>query len=35
MRWLSLTMGLTYNKLGRTDRENLLFNLGLSVERYF
>jgi hypothetical protein len=35
MRWLSLTAGLTYNKLSRTDRENLLFTFGLSAERYF
>jgi hypothetical protein len=35
MRWMSLTAGLTYNKLSRTDRENLLFNFGLSLERYF
>jgi hypothetical protein len=35
LRWMSLTIGLTYNKLSRTERENLLFNFGFSLERYF
>jgi len=34
-KWLSLTTALTYNKLSRTGRENLLVNFGLSAEKYF
>lgn len=34
-KWLSLTTALTYNKLSRTNRENLLVNFGLSAEKYF
>ncbi|ACU63235.1 DUF481 domain-containing protein [Chitinophaga pinensis] len=34
-KWLSITATLTYNKLNRTGRENLLFNYGLTVEKYF
>jgi hypothetical protein len=34
-KWLSITAALTYNKLNRTDRENLLFNYGFTIERYF
>lgn len=34
-KWLSFTAALTYNKLNRTDRENLLCNFGLTLERYF
>ncbi|SKA44595.1 Protein of unknown function, DUF481 [Chitinophaga eiseniae] len=33
--WLSLTASMTYNKLNRTDRENLLFNYGVTFEKYF
>lgn len=33
--WISLNSSLTYNKLNRTNRENLLFNIGLKVEKYF
>jgi hypothetical protein len=35
LRWLSFTTSLTYNKLNRTGRENLLINFGLTMERYF
>lgn len=35
MKWLSFTMSVTYNKLNRTGRENLLLNFGLSMEKYF
>jgi hypothetical protein len=34
-KWLSLTTAFTYNKFNRTHRENLLFNYGLQVEKYF
>jgi len=30
-KWLSLTSSLTYNKLTRTDRENLVFTYGIAV----
>jgi len=33
--WLAVTAALTYNKLNRTNRENLLMNYGLTVEKYF
>lgn len=33
--WLLLTAALTYNKLNRTDRENLLINYGITIEKYF
>lgn len=33
--WLSLTAAFTYNKLNRTDRENLLINYGVTVEKFF
>jgi hypothetical protein len=33
--WLSITGGLTYNKLSRTNRENLLINFGLVAEKYW
>lgn len=32
---LALTAALNYNKLNRTDRESLLFNYGITVEKYF
>lgn len=35
MKWLSFTMAVTYNKLNRTGRENLLVNFGFSMEKYF
>jgi len=34
-KWLSLTTAFTYNRFNRTSRENLLFNYGLTVEKYF
>ena len=34
-RWLNLSTALTYNRISRTDRENLLFNFGLVAETYF
>jgi len=34
-KWLNLTTGLTYNKISRTGRENLLINFGLTAETYF
>lgn len=35
LRWLSVTAGVTYNKLNKTGRENLLINYGVTIERYF
>jgi hypothetical protein len=34
-KWLSITATMTYNKLNRTRRENLLFGYGLTIEKYF
>lgn len=34
-KWLSISAGLTYNKVSRTNRENLLITVGVSAERYF
>jgi len=33
--WLLLTAAVTYNKLNRTDRENLLITYGITMEKYF
>lgn len=33
--WLSFTTSFTYNKINRTNRENLLLNFGLTAEKYF
>ncbi|RBL90425.1 DUF481 domain-containing protein [Chitinophaga flava] len=33
--WLSVTASLTYNKLNRTERENLLVNYGVTLEKFF
>ncbi|WP_143305997.1 DUF481 domain-containing protein [Chitinophaga vietnamensis] len=33
--WLSITAAVQYNKLNRTDRENFLFNYGVTIEKYF
>ncbi len=33
-KWLSLVTNVTYNKLNRTRKENLLLNFGLTVEKY-
>lgn len=35
LRWFAITAGLTYNKLSKTGRENLLMNFGVTLERYF
>jgi hypothetical protein len=34
-RWLSFTTSATYNKIQRTNRENLLITFGLTAEKYF
>ncbi len=34
-KWLSFSTGLTYNKISRTDRENLLLNIGLVAAGHF
>jgi hypothetical protein len=34
-KWLNFTTALTYNKVGKTDRENLLVTFGLTAEKYF
>jgi len=34
-KWLSISSALTYNKITRTNRENLLITFGLTVENYF
>jgi len=34
-KWLSIGSTLTYNKISRTKRENLLFSFGLTAETYF
>ena len=33
--WLALTSALTYNKVARTQRENLLLTFGFTVEDWF
>lgn len=33
--WLAITAALQYNKINRTERENLFMNYGLTVEKYF
>lgn len=33
--WLAITAALNYNKVNRTERENLFINYGLTVEKYF
>lgn len=33
--WLSLTSNVIYNKVSRTEKENLLFTYGLTAEKYF
>ncbi len=33
--WLSFNTNLNYNKISRTDRENLLLSYGLKLEKYF
>jgi hypothetical protein len=34
-KWLSVNSALTYNKISRTNRENLLLTFGLTVENYY
>lgn len=34
-RWLALTSALTYNKVARTQRENLLLTFGLTMDGWF
>lgn len=34
-KWLNLTTSLTYNKVSRTQSENLLINFGITIERWF
>ncbi len=34
-RWLSLTTAFSYNKVSKTQRENIFFTYGLSIEKYF
>lgn len=34
-KWLGLSTSLTYNRINRTGRENLLFTFGLTAETYF
>ncbi|HTE28521.1 DUF481 domain-containing protein [Flavitalea sp.] len=34
-KWLNFTTALTYNRVGKTDRQNLLVTFGLTAEKYF
>jgi hypothetical protein len=34
-KWISLTTGFTYNRINLTSSENLFFNYGLMMEKYF
>lgn len=34
-KWLSFTTAVTFNKVSRTNRENLLLTFGLTAEKYF
>ena len=34
-KWLSLTTAANYNRVNRTNRENLLITFGVTVEKYF
>ena len=34
-KWLGITTAFSYNRLSRTNRENLLLNFGLTAETYF
>jgi hypothetical protein len=34
-KWLAITASMTYNKITRTGRENLLFTYGLTIEKYW
>lgn len=35
MKWLSLTTRLNYNRISRTEKENLLLTYGVMIEQYF
>ncbi|ANH81255.1 hypothetical protein A8C56_09895 [Niabella ginsenosidivorans] len=35
MKWLSLSTRLNYNRISRTDKENLLLTYGILIEQYF
>lgn len=35
MKWISLATSLKYNKVNRTNRENLLLTFGITAEKYF
>lgn len=34
-QWLSITAAMTYNKVSRTNRENLMFTYGVTIEKLF
>ncbi|WPQ66268.1 DUF481 domain-containing protein [Chitinophaga sancti] len=34
-KWIAITASMTYNKVTRTGRENLIFTYGLTLEKYF
>jgi len=34
-KWLSLTTSLNYNRINRTQRENMLVSYGLKAEKYW
>lgn len=33
--WLNLTSAISYNRISRTDSENLLFTFGITLDKYF
>jgi hypothetical protein len=34
-KWINLSSGFTYNKVSRTNKENMVFTYGLTAERFF
>jgi hypothetical protein len=34
-KWLAINASLAYNKISRTERENLLITYGLKIDKYF
>jgi hypothetical protein len=34
-KWLNFTTALTYNRVGKTDRQNLLITFGVTADKYF
>ncbi len=34
-KWLAITAAMTYNKVSRTGRENLMFTYGITIEKFF